>query len=85
MSVGEPNSGHSPEADAPENCVKRFDGVLVALSGLDREDLLFMAAEEESHGNLEPASYLREIAGQRLGHGESRRAVQAGKARPKAA
>ncbi len=48
----------------PKDFVPRHDGVLVATSTLDREDIMFMAAEEEAHGNLKQARALR-VLGER--------------------
>jgi hypothetical protein len=49
----------------PAGFVTRFDGARVATSTLDRVDLMFMAAEEESRGNVDTATELRALAERR--------------------
>lgn len=49
----------------PTGFVTRFDGARVATSTLDRVDLMFMAAEEESKGKRGTADSLRALAERR--------------------
>ncbi len=58
--------------DAPKDFVTRHDGVLVATSTLDREDLMFMAAEEEAYGNFRTANVLRELSKRKAARGNVR-------------